>query len=58
MESRGKGKGVEEEVKEVEEVEGTEDVWCRTILHFLSVRKVGGEVSVGAPAAPGWWRDN
>ena len=55
MKTGGKGEG--EEGKEVE-VEGTEDVWCRTILHFLSVRKVGGEVSVGAPAPPGWWRDN
>ena len=57
MESGGKGKG--EEVEEVvKEVEGKEDVCWWTILHFLSVRKVGGEVSVGAPDPPGWWRDN
>ena len=57
MQSGGKGKEeVEEEEEEEtgEEVEGKEDVWLAgTILHFLSVRKVGGEDSVGAPAA-GW----
>lgn len=59
MESGGKGKG--EEVEEVvKEVEGKEDVCWWTILHFLSVRKVGGggEVSVGSPACRVFWRDN
>ena len=59
MESGGKGEveeGEEEEAVEVE-VEGTEDVWWRTMLHSRQVRKVGGEAPAVSPApAPPWQR--
>ena len=51
--------GEEEEEEEEEEEVVTEGVWWRTILHFRSVRKVGGEDPVVSPApAPAWSGDN
>ena len=60
MKSGWKGEGeVGEEEEEEEEEVMTEGVWWQTILHFRSVRKVGGEDPVVSPApAPAWSGDN
>ena len=55
MKTGWKGEVEVGEEEEEEEELVTEGVWWRTILHFRSVRKVGGEDPVVFPAPPPAW---